>query len=1485
MFSSIPIFGSTECGWSQWREELESALRMTQLTVKEEEIKCMAKAMAKITEEAEKVTSEDMGGLMAEIKLSEVAENANVVLYDLLLQRTKGVAKEMVREWAQKLNGVGAWARLRERFGPLEHAGLGDVLKFKWKGGALEDRWRSFRPCVARVQGLVSDSVLEYVVFEGLVECGALPLLEALKLKSPQSWSDIALQVERYLAANRMAGGTTVTMSEGSEPAPMEIGAVGRQVPTKGSGKGGRARECWQCGRAGHLSWECRSGKNGKGKGKGGARRGHGMMRCANCGGTGHAALSCPSTRVMNIMAECEEVGAENEVPNMKDAGAEVSKKEDAGNDVWVLEVSKQDSTVKLLVDSGAAVHCCPKWYADRYGKPVEGRKVILKAAEGGNIQVHGHAQVEMECQGKSLCIKFVVCDVMKPILSVAALRRAGCVVHFGRDDAGSYIERSGEKMQLVENGDLYYVSAKHGRKCEHYTLADGDGDGDNGDGDTSRLYEQDWSAVCVAHGQEEAADEGEGDKVKADVEDDHADHAVENMQDAEEQEGQRPAAKLAPKEPTADERVLHEVTHLPYQKWCMACVCGRGLAAQHRSKQHEDAAVPVVQCDYGFIEGRTYFAAVCTKTGLMMARFVDSKTATDFAVRSLAKFMLHLGHTSVVLQSDAETSMLNVLNAVQKELCTGRPNGLGSVRVRNTGGFSSQSNGAVERSHGIIKGMLRTILYDVAKDTMGWLPTDDGGAGPQWTPDEDKQHRGRRERAQRLEAGHGVVDWAMRHVVWLLNNYHVARKDGRTAHQRHMGTAYAGEVLKFLTPVLSMDERPDAKGKLTSRQNYGLWAGRLVSSNNHLVVNKSGQVVNARTVKAVSLENFRQGTKSSPSEFIASMKDLGIEAQVYPEAAAGRQQAGSSGQAAGSRAGGEAPDAPLGGALIQTNAPVIQPAEGEKRSRESTHSEEPIGAKRARIAALDVLCENEYEQVAFAVEVPESAVCYETDELWRNAMDAEMTSMEKFGVYEWVDKADVPPGVRVVGSRWVHALKGYDLMHYDPSAKHALSKAKHKSRFVAQGFTEEPKETYASTPSATSVRLALILAAVHNWHVQTADVATAFLHAPVDGQVFVRPPAHLQQPGRVWRLKKALYGLKSAPRSWQEHAASKLQGLGWRRLQTDNSVYVKDGDDEMQGVVIVYVDDVLAAGRKAIVDELYKCLSMEVTIKVDEPIGEGQSQQYLGVKIQKTAGGYALNPQEYVQKLISDQGMGGATPVATPGVAQGHDSEWEDTTVGRAEHSRYRTLAGQLLWLAGIRRDIGFAVKELARHVQAPTHGDVKRSKRVVRYLVGAQNLSVPLVPTKTSPDLQLFVDSDWAGRQHTRRSTSGGRILFHDCVITAWSRTQATVALSSAEAEYVALATGVVELEWVCKLLREMEVTVSPPVCWTDSTGARDMCFKNVSKVKHMALKYYFVKERVKAGDIFVKKVASNENPADILTKNVPKDTLMRHRGIFSN
>ena len=79
----------------------------------------------------------------------------------------------------------------------------------------------------------------------------------------------------------------------------------------------------------------------------------------------------------------------------------------------------------------------------------------------------------------------------------------------------------------------------------------------------------------------------------------------------------------------------------------------------------------------------------------------------------------------------------------------------------------------------------------------------------------------------------------------------------------------------------------------------------------------------------------------------------------------------------------------------------------------------------------------------------------------------------------------------------------------------------------MAQGWSECPEDTYASTPFLQSVRHLLVIATLHSWPVRLADVTTAFLHAPVEGEVFVRPPpAHSQGGAVVWRLKRALYGL-----------------------------------------------------------------------------------------------------------------------------------------------------------------------------------------------------------------------------------------------------------------------------------------------------------------------------------------------------------------------
>ena len=81
----------------------------------------------------------------------------------------------------------------------------------------------------------------------------------------------------------------------------------------------------------------------------------------------------------------------------------------------------------------------------------------------------------------------------------------------------------------------------------------------------------------------------------------------------------------------------------------------------------------------------------------------------------------------------------------------------------------------------------------------------------------------------------------------------------------------------------------------------------------------------------------------------------------------------------------------------------------------------------------------------------------------------------------------------------------------------------------MVQGMNEEIDDTYSPTPSAESVRIGLTLALIGNWKIKFADVSTAFLHADVIGNPYVYPPETecLEDKTKVWKLKKALYGLR----------------------------------------------------------------------------------------------------------------------------------------------------------------------------------------------------------------------------------------------------------------------------------------------------------------------------------------------------------------------
>ena len=257
---------------------------------------------------------------------------------------------------------------------------------------------------------------------------------------------------------------------------------------------------------------------------------------------------------------------------------------------------------------------------------------------------------------------------------------------------------------------------------------------------------------------------------------------------------------------------------------------------------------------------------------------------------------------------------------------------------------------------------------------------------------------------------------------------------------------------------------------------------------------------------------------------------------------------------------------------------------------------------------------------------------------------------------------------------------------------------------------------------------------------------------------------------------------------------------------------------------------------------------------------------------------------------------MKNAKPVATTGSVT-IAKVVSDTPLGPEEHSVYRTAVGKLLWLALIRGDIASATKELSRDVTAPTMQSVAKLKHLLRCLIGAKMCVLRLHPSyqladgNCSLDVNVFVDSDWAGCSKTRKSTSGSTVNVLGCNMVSTARTQGTLALSSGEAELYAIGQGVSEALFVRSMLLEAKLAKKVSViAHTDSTAGKSMAtrFGTGKKTKHGELRFLYVQSHVQMGLLRMAKIEGARNPADLMTKYVATDVLQRlstHLGVVSN
>ena len=413
------------------------------------------------------------------------------------------------------------------------------------------------------------------------------------------------------------------------------------------------------------------------------------------------------------------------------------------------------------------------------------------------------------------------------------------------------------------------------------------------------------------------------------------------------------------------------------------------------------------------------------------------------------------------------------------------------------------------------------------------------------------------------------------------------------------------------------------------------------------------------------------------------------------------------------------------------------------------------------------------------------------------------------------------------------------------------------KARIVVRGFEQAftDAETASPTPSLTTMMTLLTLGLSTGMEIHTGDVSTAFLHAPLAEEVLIQPPKELMgtkycPEGHCWRLKKALYGLRSAPLSWNKHITEILtEKMNFRQSTTDACLFI---NDEKKLYLLLYVDDLLLLVKDhKDKDWFFNELGSHVLLKHTGHLKEGTSLKFLGRQLTHRGDNMLVSPlSQYIEELLSMYNLDKCRPATTTGNSQLKPTVEDEEPLSTEEHSKYRTAVGKLQWLVGIRPDLAYATKELARGLHAPTVSHKTQLKHLLRYIAGTVDTGLMLRPTYTlstdvkTVDLHIYCDSDWAGCKTTRKSTTGVVAQLLGCTIQHCSRTQATIALSSTESETYAICTGLAEGPYIKQLLMDTRMFTDVLLhIHTDSTGAKATATRTglAPKTKHMQLRYF--------------------------------------------
>ena len=498
----------------------------------------------------------------------------------------------------------------------------------------------------------------------------------------------------------------------------------------------------------------------------------------------------------------------------------------------------------------------------------------------------------------------------------------------------------------------------------------------------------------------------------------------------------------------------------------------------------------------------------------------------------------------------------------------------------------------------------------------------------------------------------------------------------------------------------------------------------------------------------------------------------------------------------------------------------------------------------------------------------------------WRPAIQNEIDSLFDHKVWKL---ERIPPGALVLPCKLVFKVK--------PDGREPPGIDKFKCRYCGKGFIQIKGIHYfdstAPCASATVVRLIVAIATEMNWPLHGMDVSNAYLNAPLHPDIilFVKPPPTVHVPhGYGLRLLKGLYGTMQGGNRWAIHKHLKLTELGYTRNFAEPSLYHRS---DQHGIVImaIVVDDFEITGYPPAAIARAKSELHSIWDMTDL----GPLRYFTSVQVDRNMDTRTttLKQTECIENILAKFGMSDTYGKPTPCTSSIYNQNLLDPVTPHAPAfgNNYRSIVGSLGYLRRTRPDMCVALGVTAQFSKMGRHGPqhYRALRNIMRY--AKRTMHHGLLYTSTYKGLRDpwnisgHVDSDWASWKASRRSRTGYLIFIGNCLIAFGSKLQPAVALSSAEAEYMALSLITRIILWIVNMIENIpgQFVHRPILVYEDNKPCINLADNHSASkyTRHIGICHHFLRDHYRGGDQQFRLVwtKSSEQKADGMTKPLPR------------